>query len=226
MRVLITEDDQRLGSILVRTFKEDGYAVDWAQDGMEAEWLACENDYDLIILDLMIPRKTGIEVLQTLRKAGNTVPVLILTAMDTTDDVVKGLDVGADDYITKPFKIEELLARTRALLRRKSDQKSSLINVGPLEIDQARKEIKRNGKLLNLTLKEYMLLVYLATNEGRVLSRSQLSEHVWDMEFEPSSNIIDVYVGYLRNKIDKNFDFPLIKTVRGHGYMLETAQIA
>ena len=172
MRVLILEDDQRLGSILVRTFKEEGYAVDWAQDGLEAEWHACENDYDLMILDIMVPRKTGIEVLSTVRKSGNLTPVLILTAMDSTDDIVKGLDIGADDYITKPFNIDELLARTRALIRRKTEQGSSIIEVGPLVIDQSRKEIKRNGKLLNLTLKEYMLLVYLATNEGKVLSLS------------------------------------------------------
>lgn len=222
MRVLIVEDDQRLGSIIQRTFKEEGYAADWCQDGQEAEWLGFENPYDLIVLDLMIPRKHGLEVLKTFRDGGIKAPILILTAMDTTDDIVKGLDIGADDYITKPFDIEELHARVRALLRRQSQQSSATLNVGPLVINQARREIHRDGKLIPLTLKEYSLLVYLAKNAGSVLSRNELSEHVWDMNYEPSSNIIDVYVGYLRNKVDKGHEHALIKTVRGHGYMLDT----
>ncbi len=221
MRVLIVEDDKRLGSIIQRAFKEEGYAADWCQDGQEAEWLGFENPYDLIILDLMIPRKHGLEVLKTFRGGGIRTPILILTAMDTTDDIVKGLDIGADDYITKPFNLDELLARVRALLRRQSQQGSSTFSVGPLTINQARREITRDGKAIPLTLKEYGLLVYLAKHAGSVLSRNELSEHVWDMNYEPSSNIIDVYVGYLRNKVDKGFEKPIIKTIRGHGYMLD-----
>ena len=221
MRVLIIEDDQKLGSIIQRTFKEEGYAVDWCQDGQEAEWLGFENPYDLILLDLMIPRKHGLEVLKTFREGGIKAPILILTAMDTTDDIVKGLDIGADDYITKPFNLDELLARVRALLRRQSQQSSATFKVGPLTINQARREITRDGQKIPLTLKEYGLLVYLAKHAGSVLSRNELSEHVWDMNYEPSSNIIDVYVGYLRNKIDKDSPTPIIKTVRGHGYMLD-----
>ncbi len=222
MRVLVVEDDQRLGSLLVKTLKEDSFAVDWCQDGMEAEWQAFEAEYDLILLDLMLPRKHGLEVLAALRSGGIKTPVLCLTAMDATETIVKALDAGADDYITKPFNLEELLARSRALLRRQSSEKTALMRIGPIRIDQARKEVFRDDRKLPLTLKEYALLVYFARNAGVVLSRNQLSEHVWDIEYESSSNIVDVYVGYLRNKVDKGFTAPLIKTVRGHGYMLDT----
>ncbi len=221
MRLLVAEDDLRLGDLLSRTLKEESYAVDWAKDGQEAEWLAFENHYDMIILDLMMPRKDGLSVLKTLRDSGKTVKVMILTAMDTTDDIVKGLDLGADDYLTKPFSVDEILARVRALLRRQTKHRSAVMKVGPLEIDQARKEVVRGGKKLDLTLKEYSLLHYLAANSGRVVSRTQMAEHVWDMDYEPMSNVVDVYVGYLRNKIDKGFEKSILKTVRGHGYMLD-----
>ena len=194
MRILVVEDDAPLASILMRTLREESYAVDHAADGQEAEWLAFENPYDLIILDLMLPRKNGLEVLKTLRDGGMVAPVLILTARDTKEDVVKGLDRGADDYLTKPFNLDELLARVRALLRRQSGEPATIIEAGPLRIDPSRKDVTREG---------------------------QLSEHVWDMNFEPTSNVVDVYIGYLRNKVDKPFDQPLIKTVRGHGYMLD-----
>ena len=223
MRILLVEDDTRLGSILERTLKEESYAVDWCTDGLEAEWMAFEHDYDLILLDLMIPRKSGLEVLKALRGGGIKTPTLIITAMDATDNIIESLDNGADDYITKPFSIDEMLARTRALIRRQYSQSSSTTKIGPLTIDQSRKEIYRDGKLLPLTLKEYSLLVYLCNNAGVVMSRNQLSEHVWDMDYEPSSNIVDVYVGYLRNKVDKGFDKALIKTVRGHGYMVDAS---
>lgn len=221
MRILVVEDDAPLASILVRTLREESYAVDHAADGQEAEWLAFENPYDLILLDLMLPRKNGMDVLKTLRDGGITAPVLILTAKDTKEDVVKGLDRGADDYLTKPFNLEELLARARALLRRQTGEPATVIEAGPLKIDTTRKEVTREGTSIQLTAKEYALLEYMARHAGKVLSRTQLSEHVWDMNFEPTSNVVDVYIGYLRSKVDKPFEVPLIKTVRGHGYMLD-----
>lgn len=221
MRILLVEDDVALASILLRTLREESYAVDHAADGQEAEWLAFENPYDVIILDLMLPRKNGLEVLKTLREGTIKVPVLILTAKDSKEDIVKGLDLGADDYLTKPYNLEELLARVRALLRRQAGEGSSLIELANLRIDTARKEVSREGVPINLTAKEYALLEYMARHAGTVLNRTQLSEHVWDMNFEPSSNVVDVYVGYLRAKIDRPFAAPMIRTVRGHGYMLD-----
>lgn len=221
MRILVVEDDAPLASVLTRTLREESYAVDQAHDGQEAEWLAFENPYDLIILDLMLPRKNGLDVLKTLREGNVHTPVLILTARDTKEDVVKGLDRGADDYLTKPFNLEELLARVRALLRRHPAEAAAVIEAGPIKIDPSRREVTRDGTPIHLTAKEYALLEYMARHAGTVLSRTQLSEHVWDMNFEPTSNVVDVYVGYLRNKVDKPFGIPLIKTVRGHGYMLD-----
>lgn len=221
MRILLVEDDLPLADVLARTLREESYAVDHAADGQEGEWMAHENNYDLIVLDLMLPVKPGLEVLGELRKQGNKTPILILTAKDAKEDVVKGLDLGADDYLTKPYSLEELLARIRALLRRKPQGGSAVITVGDLSIDTSRKEVKRGEKNIELTAKEYALLEYFARNPGQALSRTELSEHVWDINFEPSSNVVDVYVGYLRNKVDKGFDTPLIKTLRGHGYMLD-----
>ncbi len=221
MRILLVEDDAPLASILMRVLREEAYAVDHAEDGQEGEFLAFENPYDLIVLDLMLPVKDGLSVLKSIRDAGNSTPVLILTARDAKDDIVKGLDLGADDYLTKPFSIEELLARIRVLMRRKDTTTQTHITVGPLDIDPARKEVRMSGEVVDLTTKEYALLEYFARNAGTVLSRTQLSEHVWDQNFEPASNVVDVYVGYLRNKIDKRFGTQYLKTVRGHGYMLD-----
>jgi len=221
MRVLVVEDDEALSNLLVRVLREETYAVDLAMDGQEAEWMAFENPYDLIVLDLMLPIKDGRTVLKNIRAGGITTPVLILTARDATEDIVRGLDSGADDYLTKPFALDEFLARVRSLMRRRGTEVRSVIEVGPLVVDLARKEVLRDGEKIELTAKEYGLVEYFARNPGVVLSRTQLSEHVWDMNFEPTSNVVDVYVGYLRNKIDKAWGSNLIKTVRGHGYMLD-----
>jgi len=225
MRILVVEDDAPLASVLVRTLREESYAVDHAADGQEAEWLGFENPYDLILLDLMIPRKDGISVLKSLRGGGVKSPVLIITAKDATDDVVKGLDAGADDYLTKPFSLDELTARVRALMRRQPTEPVSVIEAGPLRIDTTRKEVTREGRKIDLTAKEYALLEYLARHAGSVLSRTQLSEHVWDMNFEPTSNVVDVYIGYLRNKVDRPFGMPIIRTLRGHGYMIDVGNV-
>lgn len=225
MRILVVEDDNALSGLLVRVLREESYAVDLAQDGQEAEWLAYENPYDAIILDLMLPVKDGLTVLKNLRAASISIPVLILTAKDSTDEVVKGLDEGADDYLKKPFSLDELLARLRSLLRRKGTEVATVIEAGPIKVDPAKKQVTRDGQLVDLTAKEYALMEYFARNPGVVLTRTQLSEHVWDMNFEPTSNVVDVYVGYLRNKIDKAWGSNLIRTMRGHGYMLDVESV-
>jgi len=226
MRILLVEDDVSMSDLLLRVLRDEAYAVDHAQDGQEAEWLAFENPYDLIVLDIMIPRKDGLSVLKSLREGGISTPVMLLTARDATDDIVKGLDLGADDYATKPFSIDELLARVRALLRRKDKATSVNLVAGPIKINPARREVTIAGESVNLTVKEYALLEYFVRNAGTVIGRTQLSEHVWDMNFEPSSNVVDVYVGYLRTKIQAVCGEKLIRTVRGHGYMLDVSSAA
>ncbi|MBI2602325.1 MAG: response regulator transcription factor [Deltaproteobacteria bacterium] len=221
MRILVVEDDAPLASVLLRCLREESYAVDHAVDGQEAEWMAFENPYDLIILDLMLPRKDGMDVLQNLRAGDVTAPILILTARDKIDSRVEGLDKGADDFLSKPFELEELTARVRALLRRKANYTPPILSAGALVIDPSRKEVKLAGQVVEFTAKEYSLLEYFARNLGSVLTRTQLSEHVWDVNFEPTSNVVDVYVGYLRTKISKALGFNPIRTIRGHGYMLD-----
>jgi DNA-binding response OmpR family regulator len=223
MRVLLAEDDLPLADMLQRVLREESYAVDHAADGQEAEWLAFENPYDLIILDLMLPVKDGLNVLKAIRNGSISTPVLILTAKDSKEDLVRALDTGADDYLTKPFSIDELSARLRVLMRRRQTVAATTIEAGPISITPSRREVRFNGELVDLTTKEYALLEYFARNASTVVTRTQLSEHVWDMNFEPTSNVVDVYVGYLRNKIDKAFNVNLIKTVRGHGYMLDVS---
>lgn len=224
MRLLLVEDDEALANLLMRALREESYAVDHAQDGQEAEWLAFENPYDVIILDIMLPIKDGVTVLKNIREGGIDAPVLMLTARDSKEDVVRGLDNGADDYLTKPFDLEELLARVRTLLRRQGAIAATVMEVGPFSIDLARREVKRGDKIIELTAKEFALMEYFSRNVGTVLTRTQLSEHVWDMNFEPNSNVVDVYVGYLRGKLDKDWGSNFLKTVRGHGYMLDVPE--
>lgn len=225
MRLLIVEDEKDLADVIKKGLEEEGFVADTAHDGSKAMELINSIKYDLIILDLMIPVKSGMEVLRELRQQGNETPILILTAKDSVEDKVEGLDSGANDYLTKPFAFEELKARIRVLLREKSlnndEQKDKkLIKVGDLVIDTISHEVTRQDQVISLTVKEYAVLEYLTRNRGQVLSRTQIEEHVWDYRFGSNSNIVDVYIRYLREKIDKNFDEKLIETVRGRGYKL------
>ncbi|RME82419.1 MAG: DNA-binding response regulator [Zetaproteobacteria bacterium] len=220
MKLLIVEDDKKLAETLARLFREEGYAVDVAYDGEDGEYLAEVNEYDVIILDVMLPKKSGLTVCRELRERGVNTPILMLTARESVEDRVRGLDAGADDYLPKPFMTEELLARIRALLRRASDVKTPILKVADLQLDPMSRRVTRAGKPIRLTSKEYALLEYLMRNAGKVISRTRIAEHVWDMNFDPESNVIDVYISHLRAKIDKGFDRPLIHTIRGQGYML------
>jgi DNA-binding response OmpR family regulator len=224
MRILVIEDDREIADLLKRGLAEQHYSVDVAFDGEEGEYLGLTNDYDLVILDLMLPKKDGRRVCNDLRQQGNQTPILMLTARDTIDDKIQGLDVGADDYMTKPFHFGELLARVRALIRRQSDQKATELRVGDLVLDTARRSVSRGGVPIKLTAKEFALLEYFVMNRDRVLTREMISEHVWDMNFDPQSNVIDSFVRFLRQKVDKGFDRQLIQTVRGVGYKLAESE--
>jgi len=221
MRILVIEDEKKVASFIKRGLEEAGYSVDLAKDGEEGIYMSDSEDYDLIVLDLILPRKNGIEVCKELRQMKKRVPILILSAKDTVDDKVKGLDAGADDYLTKPFAFPELLARVRALFRRGETLAPVKLQVGDLMLDTVTREVIRGDKELKLTNREYALLEYLMSNAGKVLTRTQLSEHVWDYTFDTFSNVIDVYINYLRNKIDRGFEPKLINTVRGVGYVLK-----
>jgi heavy metal response regulator len=221
MRILIVEDEKSLANILKKGLSEEGYAVDTAYDGEEGLYMATNYPLDVIVLDIMLPKMDGIEVLSTLRKNGVDTPVLLLTAKDTTGDKITGLDVGADDYLTKPFEFEELVARIRALLRRKGQVKEAVIHIDDLVIDTKSHEVIRAGKLIALSAREYVLLECLAYNKDTVLSRTDIVEHIYDEDFDMDSNVVDVYINYLRNKIDKGFGKKLIHTVRGAGYILK-----
>lgn len=222
MRVLVVEDDPRIAGFLEQGLQESGYAVRVAHDGDDGYLDARYNPYDLIVLDLMLPGMDGMEVARRLRTEGVTTPILMLTARDTEQDKIHGLDVGADDYLTKPFGFGEFLARVRALLRRESINRASLMRIGDLEVDTASRRVYRSGQEIQLSGREYALLEYLIHHAGQVVTRDLLMENVWsDAEIE--SNVIDVYVGYLRQKIDAPFSRPLIQTVRGVGYSLRAA---
>ncbi len=220
MRLLLVEDEQKVADFVARGLRAERYAVDIARDGTSGWHMASETPYDLLILDLMLPGLSGTELLTRYRRKGGTAPVLVLTARDATDDKVANFEAGADDYRTKPCAFAELSVRVKALLRRGSVNRSEVLRVGDLEIDQQRQEVRRAGKLIELTAKEYALLEYLAANAGRVLSRTMIVEHVWDESFENLTNIVDVYVRYLRQKVDEPFENKLIRTVRGVGYSL------
>jgi len=221
MRILIVEDDRKVGAFLQKGLREEQYAVDVCRDGEEAlEW-ASINSYDVIVLDIMLPKKDGFAVCRELRQKGMLTPILMLTAKDSVEDKVSGLTEGADDYLTKPFSFEELLARIRALLRRTQDYKTKVLRVGDLEMDTAKRQAIRAGKQIPLSGKEYALLEYLMRNKGRVVTESMIVEHVWDMNYEGTSNIVNVYINYLRKKIDSEFEVKLVRTIRGHGYTID-----
>ena len=221
MRILIIEDEKKIASFMKRGLKEEGYAADIASDGEEGLFLADTNPYDLIILDLMLPKMDGIELCKALREKKIRTPVMMVTAKDAVSDKVEGLDSGADDYLTKPFAFEELLARVRALLRKNDGASASILKAQDLTLDLLSHKVDRRGKTINLTGKEYSLLEYLMRNAGAVVTRTMISEHVWDIDFDTDTNVIDVYINYLRKKIDGNFDKSLIQTVRGRGYTIE-----
>jgi two-component system copper resistance phosphate regulon response regulator CusR len=220
MRILLVEDDSRIARFVSQGLREQTYAVDVTADGEDALFKASVNDYDAVILDVMIPGRDGFEVCRELRAAGSSVPVIMLTARDAVPDRVAGLDAGADDYLTKPFEVAELLARLRALLRRGHVVRPALITAADLVIDTRAHVVTRAGTRIELTAKEYALLEYLARESGRVLTRAEIAEHVWDENFDPFSNLIDVNINRLRRKVDDGFAVPLIHTRRGEGYVL------
>lgn len=221
MRILVVEDEKKVASFIKKGLEEEFYSVDVAFDGKEGLKLALSEEYDLIILDLMLPFKDGLSILKELREEKIFTPVLILTARDTIQDKVTGLDSGADDYLAKPFSFEELLARIRALLRRNSIDKNNILKAGDLKLDTQAHKAFRNDIEIQLTAKEYAILEYLMRNKNRVISRTKLSEHIYEFHFDPETNVIDVYINKLRNKIDKGFDKQIIHTVRGVGYLVK-----
>jgi heavy metal response regulator len=221
MRLLVVEDEKKVAGFIKKGLEEEGYAVDWVSDGNEGLWMAVDGVYDLILLDINLPGMDGLEVLRELRKKEIKTPVLLLTIRATIEDKVLGLDTGADDYLTKPFAFQELLARVRALLRRRVEAEPPLLQVADLTLDPARRVVFRGQEKIDLTTKEFALLDYFMRNVGRVLTRTMIAEHVWDYDFDPMTNVIDVYVNYLRKKIDAGREPKLIHTVRGAGYVLQ-----
>ena len=220
MRVLLVEDDHRIARFLAKGLREQAYAVDVTDNGDDAVYKSSINDYDAVILDVMIPGRDGFQVCRDLRAAGSVVPIIMLTARDTVQDRINGLDNGADDYLTKPFAVAELLARLRALHRRGHVLRTATIQVADLMLDTRARQATRGGRRIELTTKEYALLDYLAREQGRFVSRSEIAEHVWDENFDPLTNVIDVHINRLRRKVDDGFPTRLIRTRRGTGYML------
>jgi two-component system copper resistance phosphate regulon response regulator CusR len=221
MRILVVEDEKKIAEFVRRGLREEGYSVDVVNDGNQAHFLATTEDYDLIILDLMIPGMDGISLCRRLRNDKIATPILILTVKDSVKDKVLGLDSGANDYLTKPFAFEELLARCRALIRKYEVSAPGKLLVSDLELDLLSREVRRGGEVVSLTAKEFALLEFLMRNEGKVVTRTMISEHVWDIHFDPMTNVIDVYINRLREKIDRGFKKPLIQTMRGRGYVLK-----
>jgi two-component system copper resistance phosphate regulon response regulator CusR len=222
MRILVVEDEPRMANVIARGLREQSYAVDLAPDGINGLYQASINDYDVIVLDVLLPHRDGYEVCRELRQRGNTTPVLMLTARATVDDRITGFDAGADDYLTKPFSFRELLARIRALLRRDSQLRPDVLEIADLVLDSASHRVVRASKEVQLTAKEYALLEYLARRQGQLVSRAEIAAHVWDDSFDPFSNTIEVYVNRLRKKIDGDHSIKLLHTRRGEGYILES----
>jgi DNA-binding response OmpR family regulator len=224
MRVLVVEDERKVASFIRQGLEEEGHVVDVAGDGDTAlELIGGETPYDVVVLDVMLPRRDGFGVVRAMRQRGIQTPVLLLTARDSVADRVAGLDLGADDYLTKPFAFDELLARVRALLRRGQGQRAPVLRVGSLTLDPATRQVTRGQRPIELTAREHALLECFMRSAGRVLSRSQLADRVWGLGFDPGSNVVDVYVGYLRRKVDGPGEPPLVHTVRGAGYVLREA---
>ncbi|MBN2705110.1 MAG: heavy metal response regulator transcription factor [Deltaproteobacteria bacterium] len=221
MKVLVVEDEQKVANFLQKGLKEEQFVVDVAGDGPDGERMALENEYDLILLDVMLPGKDGVQVLGELRTRKVETPVIMLTAKDMVVDKLKGFEAGCDDYLAKPFSFEELLARIRAVLRRRSGTTGNVLNFADLTLDLISHKVIRGGNEIELTAKEYALMEYLMRNPNRVLTRTMITQHVWDYNFDSFTNVIDVYVNYLRNKVDRGFPQKLIHTVRGVGYILK-----
>jgi len=221
MRILVIEDEKKVADFIKRGLKEEGYAVDVASDGEDGYFQAEEIEYDLILLDLMLPKLDGVTLCRKLRQNGIQTPLIMLTAKDSIKDKITGLDSGADDYLAKPFSFEELLARIRALMRKGKNQQNTRLQVADLVLDLVGHKVWRGEEEIILTVKEYSLLEYFMRNAGTVITRTMIAEHVWDINFDTFTNVIDVYVNYLRNKIDKGREIKLIHTIRGRGYILK-----
>ncbi|TXK51878.1 response regulator transcription factor [Pontibacter qinzhouensis] len=222
MKILLIEDEPKVASFIKKGLEEQSYEVDLAYDGFFGVKLALQHDYDLIILDIILPNASGLDICRQIRKQNLSVSILMLTALGTTDDKIVGLDAGADDYLTKPFEFKELLARIRALTRRSADiTPGEKLNLSDLEMDMVKKTVTRAGQQITLTAREFSLLYYLLRNKGRVVSRVDIVENVWETSFDTGSNVIDVYINFLRKKIDKNFSPKLIHTLVGMGYVLK-----
>ena len=220
MRILVAEDEHDLNEIIVKKLVEEGYSVDACYDGAEAIDILSYTEYDAILLDIMMPKADGFQVLTALRSSGKETPVLFLTARDAIEDRVRGLDSGACDYLVKPFSLEELAARVRAALRTAHGKSTNILTVGDLMLDSGTKSVTRGGRSIELSAKEYALLEYLMLNQGIVLSREKIENHIWNFDYEGGTNVVDVYISYLRKKIDEGQEMRLIHTVRGRGYVL------
>jgi DNA-binding response OmpR family regulator len=224
MRILLVEDEPDLAAITKEGLQEEGYSVDVCVDGEDGLFWARERSYDAVILDVMLPKLDGVGVLAALRKAGKTTPVLLLTARGAVEDKVRGLDTGADDYLTKPFEFQELVARLRTIMRRQTPERRVILEAGPIRIDPAKREARLSGKLVELTPKEFSLLEYLVRHRDRAVTRTEIIEHIYDDSFDSNSNVIDVHINALRRKLARRSSPPLIETVRGAGYMIRTGR--